>query len=156
MLRNLAIMAPSTAAPRSASSKIRKGALPPSSMDVRRMLPAACSSSLRPTSVEPVKLSLRSRGSAMIGADTLLEVDVVITLTTPGGRPASAKILTKYRVVKGVSSGGLITTVQPAASAGAVLRVAIASGKFHGVIRKQGPTGCCETIIRPVLSGLTP
>ena len=46
-----------------------------------------------------------------------------------------------------------MTTVQPAASAGAILRVAIASGKFHGVIRKHGPTGCCDTIMRPVPSG---
>ena len=52
-----------------------------------------------------------------------------------------------------MSSAGLITTVQPAASAGAILRVAIASGKFHGVIRKHGPTGCCDTIMRPVPSG---
>ena len=37
-----------------------------------------------------------------------------------------------------------MTTVQPAASAGAILRVAIASGKFHGVMRKHGPTGCCD------------
>ena len=120
------------------------------------MWSAACSSSLRPTSVDPVKLSFRSRGSAMIGPDTFPEVEVVITLTTPGGRPASASSLTKYRVVNGVSSGGLITTVQPAARAGAVLRVAMASGKFHGVIKKHGPTGCCETIIRPVASGLIP
>ena len=42
------------------------------------MLAAACSSSLRPTSVDPVKLSLRSRGSAMIGPETLLDVEVVI------------------------------------------------------------------------------
>src|SRR5215216_6991283 len=156
MLRNLAIIAPSTAAPRSASSKIRKGALPPSSMEVRRMLAAACSSSLRPTSVDPVKLSLRSRGSAMIGPETFPDVDVVMTLTTPRGRPASASSLAKYKVVKGVNSGGLITTVQPAATAGAILQVAIARGKFQGVIKKHGPTGCCETIIRPVPSGLVP
>src|SRR4029453_14854895 len=156
MLRKLALIAPSTAAPRSASSKIRKGALPPNSIEVRRMLAAACSSSLPPSSVDPGKLSLGSLGSAMIGPDTLPEVEVVITLTTPSGRPASASSLTKYRVVNGVSSGGLITTVQPAASAGAILRVAMASGKFHGVIKKDGPTGCCDTIIRPVPSGLLP
>ena len=36
---------------------------------------------------------------------------------------------------------GLITAGHPAASAGAILRVAIASGKFHGVIRTDSPTG---------------
>ena len=41
----------------------------------------------------------------------------------------------KYSVVSGVSAAGLITTVQPAASAGPTFRVAMASGKFHGVIR---------------------
>ena len=47
-------------------------------------------------------------------------------------------------------------TGQPAASAGAILRVAIASGKFQGVIRYAGPTGRWETTIRPVPSGLIP
>ena len=31
--------------------------------------------------------------------------------------------------------------VQPAAIAGPILRVPIASGKFHGVTKKHGPTG---------------
>ncbi len=100
--------------------------------------------------------SLRSRGSRMIGSDTAPEVEVVKTFTTPLGRPASSSSFAKYSVVSGVSSAGLITTVQPAASAGAILRVAIANGKFHGVIRKHGPTGCCETIMRPVPSGFAP
>lgn len=34
---------------------------------------------------------------------------------------------------KGVSGGGLITAVQPAASAAPSFRVIIADGKFHGV-----------------------
>ena len=37
-------------------------------------------------------------------------------------------------MVSGVSSAGLTMIVQPAASAGPILRVPIASGKFHGVI----------------------
>ncbi len=63
---------------------------------------------------------------------------------------------TKASVVRGVSSAGLMTTVHPAASAGAILRVAIASGKFHGVMKKQGPTGRWLTIMRPVPSGFEP
>ena len=58
--------------------------------------------------------------------------------------------------MSGVSAGGLITTVHPAASAGAILRVAIASGKFHGVMKNDGPTGRCDTIMRPVPSGFRP
>lgn len=34
----------------------------------------------------------------------------------------------------------------PAASAGAILRVIIAEGKFHGVIAPTTPTGHCLTI----------
>ena len=38
--------------------------------------------------------------------------------------------------------------MQPAASAGPILRVAIAAGKFHGVISTAMPTGCWSTTIR--------
>ena len=87
MLRILAIIAPSTAASTSASSKTRNGALPPSSIDVRSSPSADCSTSLRPTSVEPVKVSLRSRGSEMIGFETSPEDFEVTTLSTPAGQP---------------------------------------------------------------------
>ena len=106
---------------------------------------AACFMSTRPTSVEPVKLSLRKRGSAMISAESAPDFAVVTTLTTPAGTPASSSVLTKYIVVSGVSAAGLMIEVQPAARAGAILRVAMASGKFQGVIRNDGPTGACET-----------
>ena len=70
-LRIFATIAPSTAASRSASSNTRKGAFPPSSIDTRSTCPADCSISLRPTSVEPVKDSLRVRGSCKRGSITL-------------------------------------------------------------------------------------
>ncbi len=92
----------------------------------------------------------------MIGPDTFDEVLVGMTFTTPAGRPTSSRSCTNAIVVSGVRAGGLITTVQPAASAGAILRVAIASGKFHGVMKNDGPTARCETIMRPVPSGLSP
>ena len=63
------------------------------------------------------------------------------TLTTPAGTPASSRICAISRAVSGVSRAGLSTTVQPAASAGPILRVAIAAGKFHGVTSTQTPTG---------------
>ena len=53
-------------------------------------------------------------------------------LTTPRGTPARASTSTTYAAVSGVSRAGLRIVVQPAASAGASLRVAIAAGKFHG------------------------
>ena len=43
--------------------------------------------------------------------------------------------------------------VQPAATAGAILRVAMASGKFHGVISRHGPTGFLVTSSRDLPSG---
>ncbi len=55
-----------------------------------------------------------------------------------------------------MSSAGFTTAVHPAASAGAILRVAIASGKFHGVMRNVGPTGLWVTIARPEPSGFVP
>jgi hypothetical protein len=148
-LRILAATAPSTAASRSASSNTRKGALPPSSIEVRSTPCAAWPSSTRPTSVEPVKDSLRSRGSAITGAVSRPEEEVGTTLSTPVGRSrASSSSRTssaKNAVVSGVRLAGLITTGQPAASAGATLRVIIAIGKFHGVISSAGPTGARST-----------
>ncbi len=47
--------------------------------------------------------------------------------------------------VEGVSSLGLSTKVFPAASAGATFHEVCSSGKFHGVIREQTPTGSCTT-----------
>ena len=50
--------------------------------------------------------------------------------------------------VNGVSAAGLSTTGQPAANAGAILRVAMAAGKFHGVTRTAVPMGWWITMIR--------
>ena len=134
MLRILATNAPSTAASTSASAKTMNGAFPPSSIDVFNRPWAACSTRMRPTSVEPVKVSLRRRGSLMIGADTLLEDALVMTFSTPSGSPASWKILASVSIVSGVCCAGFMTIVQPAARAGPILRAPIAAGKFHGVI----------------------
>ena len=50
--------------------------------------------------------------------------------------------------MKGVSVAGFRTTVQPAASAGAILRAAMAAGKFQGVTRTATPIGWCSTRMR--------
>ena len=52
-----------------------------------------------------------------------------------------------------MSSAGLQTTVQPAASAGAILRAIIAAGKFHGVIAATTPTGSFSANMRLPRSG---
>ena len=62
--------------------------------------------------------------------------------TTPGGRSASAMISASTKIDSGVVSAGLITTVLPAASAGAIFQAAINSGKFHGMTCPATPSGC--------------
>ncbi len=69
-------------------------------------------------------------------------------MTTPAGTPAPASVRAIASVVSGVSLAGLSTTVQPAARAGPILRVAMAAGKFHGVTRTHTPTGWRVTRIR--------
>jgi len=95
-------------------------------MEVRSTLSAACAISFLPTGVEPVKLSLRSRWSEIRRAASEAGDDVVTTLTTPAGTPASVSSWQNSSALSGVSSAGLTTTVQPAASVGAILRVATA------------------------------
>ena len=56
-------------------------------------------------------------------------------------------------MVSGVCCAGLTTIVQPAAIAGPILRVPMASGKFQGVIIRAGPTGCFIVISRVFPSG---
>ncbi len=60
---------------------------------------------------------------------------------TPAGRPASSAISIRMRAVSGENSAGLWTTVQPAASAGAIFQVDSMKGVFHGVMMPTGPIG---------------
>ena len=76
-----------------------------------------------------------------------------MTLTTPSGTPASARIGISASMVSGVSEAGLSTTGQPAASAGPILRVAMAAGKFHGVTSTAIPAGLWCTMMRAPEAG---
>ena len=75
----------------------------------------------------------------------------VTTDSTPFGMPARSASSHNASAEYGVCEAGLITIVQPAASAGPALRVIIALGKFHGVTAAQTPIGCLMTTMR--LSG---
>src|SRR5206468_4769053 len=97
----------------------------------RRTPSADWAISLRPTSVEPVKLSFRRRGSPMTGAATAPDEELVSTLRTPPGRPQSSRSFASAKAESGVSCAGFQTIVQPAAIAGPILRVPIAVGKFQ-------------------------
>ena len=149
-LRYLQMSAPSTASSRSASSNTMSGALPPSSSETFLTWSAHWAMSSLPTSVEPVKPSLRTTGFEVISRPMsgASGASPVTTESTPGGNPASSPSFTTDSAVSGVCSAGLSTIVQPAARAGAALRVGIAAGKFHGVMPAATPTGSLVTSTR--------
>ena len=62
--------------------------------------------------------------------------------------PARFANSARAKADSGVNSAGLMTIVQPAANAGAILRVIIAMGKFQGVIATQTPIACFKTMRR--------
>ena len=140
-LRYLQIRAPCTAFSKSASSNTMNGALPPSSMEVRLTVAAHCSMSSLPTSVEPVKVSLRTKGLPVSSAP-MAGVSPASTLTRPAGMSARSASSAIAKADSGVALAGLHTTVQPVARAGAILRASMALGKFQGVMQATTPTGC--------------
>jgi hypothetical protein len=71
--------------------------------------------------------------------------------------PASTVNLANAKHEYGVSLGGLMTTEHPAAKAGAIFRVIMAAGKFHGVMIPHTPTGCLrvKTVVLGREEGMT-
>ena len=63
------------------------------------------------------------------------------TLNTPSGSPASLVMSASRDAVSGAHSGGLSTTVFPAARAGPMRQVASMSGAFQGVMIAVTPPG---------------
>ncbi len=138
----------------SASSKTMKGALPPSSNDSLVTCSEHCCIKILPTPVEPVNDNLRTLGEVAKRLPTVFASLVGMILMTPSGIPTSLASCARAKLDKGVSWGGLTTIVQPAANAGAILRVIMAFGKFHGVMAAQTPTGSLVTMTRLLLSAL--
>ena len=138
----------------SASSNTINGALPPSSSDSFLTVGALCAIRMRPTSVLPVKLMWRTTSLAQSTLPTAIELaeSAVIMFNTPGGMPARSASSAAASAVSGVSSAGLMMTGQPAARAGATLRVIMASGKFQGVMAAHTPIGSFRIIRRRLLS----
>jgi hypothetical protein len=66
-------------------------------------------------------------------------------LRQPGGRPASWNSRASATTALGAVSGPLSTSVQPAPSAAAILRIAWLNGKFQGVNAAHTPTGSRTT-----------
>ena len=106
---------------------------------------AACANNNAPTRVEPVNDSLRTLPDASIADTASPGGSGTTTFTTPSGTPARRRMSQIAMAVSGVSLAGFSTTVQPAANAGPILRVAIAAGKFHGVANSDTPTGSRDT-----------
>src|SRR5687767_8233216 len=80
---------PLTASFISASSNTMEGALPPNSSDTFLIVDALCAINILPTSVDPVNDTFFTFGCSVNTLPTTFELDVVIILTTPGGKPAS-------------------------------------------------------------------
>src|SRR5271156_6595395 len=104
-------LAAETAASMSASARTTIGALPPSSSPTRWRWRPALSAIRRPILVEPVKLMRRVLGLAMSSSTTSATSGgaLVMTLTTPLGKPASSKTEAIIRCVAGHSSDGGIS-----------------------------------------------
>ncbi len=79
---------------------------------------------------------MRDERRAGLLADPLDDVE------DPGGNPGLVRSGRRAASSEsGDHSAGLSTTVQPAASAGAVFQVESMNGAFHGVITAAGPAG---------------
>ncbi len=76
----------------------------------------------------------------------------VAALVTPWNFPAAMAT----RKIAPALAAGCTVVLKPAASAGAILRVAIAAGKFHGVTSAATPTGRCVTSVRVPPAGASP
>ena len=133
------------APPKSASSRITKADLPPSSKKTFLIVSEAPAMTLRPVAVDPVKLTMSTRGSVDSSAPTAWSADDTI-LTTPGGMSVSSAMIRPSTVAHhGVSGAGLRTTVLPAARAGPNLARLIWWGTFHGVTAPTTPVASRRT-----------
>ena len=123
------------------------GDFPPSSrLQGTRFAPAAWAIHFA-VGTEPVNEMRASRGSLTSAAPVFAPVPCTI-LNTPGGRPAASAQSARSELVSGAHSGGLTTTVFPAASAGPSFQVPSISGAFHGVMIATTPAGSWRTMWR--------
>ena len=101
---------------------------------------------MRPTSVEPVKERWRTIAShsTLPTAIERVALSAVMTLSTPGHAGALRQFGHGQRRQRRLL-GRFDHHRQPAASAGATLRVIIAIGKFHGVMAAHTPIACLMT-----------
>mmetsp|Transcript_39544 Transcript_39544/g.99691 ORF Transcript_39544/g.99691 Transcript_39544/m.99691 type:complete len:322 (-) Transcript_39544:1907-2872(-) len=127
LLKNTPPIACFTERSKSESAKMINGLLPPSSRDTFFTLPAQDAMMCFPTSVEPVKPSLRTSGwSAMACPHTDPEPGRMFT--TPGGMPAFTVSSANFSAVNGDTCAGFMTHVLPAARHAAIFHESIIRG----------------------------
>ena len=93
---------------------------------------------VRPIAVEPVNVTA---ATSVVGDEVGPGGEAVDDVEHAVGSPASTNASARRAPISGVIGDGLNTTALPAARAGAILRLARLSGKFHGVITATTPTG---------------
>src|SRR4051794_10646043 len=130
----------SSARSRSASSNTITGFLPPSSKCTRFRVGAPCAMIAAPVVVSPTKAIALIAGCS-VSALPASSPKPCTVLSTPSGTPACLTSCASRSAVTGDHSAGLWTTVQPAASAGAIFQVDSMNGVFHGVMTPTGPIG---------------
>src|SRR5713226_9522641 len=130
----------SSARSRSASSNTITGFLPPSSKCTRFRLGAPCAMIAEPVALSPTKPIALIAGCSVRALPASSPMPCTV-FSTPSGTPACLTSFASRSAVTGDHSAGLWTTVQPAASAGAIFQVESIKGVFHGVITPTGPIG---------------
>ena len=103
------------------------GFFPPSSTATLVTCLAAVSEITMPVCSPPVN-EMKSTSGLSVSAEPRAAPEPCTRLTTPAGTPASSHSLTNAMVDSGVTSLGLTTIVQPAASAGAIFQEICRSG----------------------------
>ena len=137
-------LAASAAASRSASASTTIGALPPSSSRQRFMCSAHLAAMMRPTRVEPVKLTRRTAGCAISASTTSGASSARVQDEVDRARRAArrrAARATTAACVRGQCSDPFSTTVLPNASGVATARVERITGAFHGAMPTTTPAG---------------
>src|SRR6478735_4889409 len=130
----------SSARSRSASANTITGFLPPSSKCTRFNVAEPCAMMALPVALSPTKPIALMAGCSVSALPASSPIPCTV-LSTPSGTPACLTSRASRSAVIGDHSAGLCTTVQPAASAGAIFHVESMKGVFQGVITPTGPIG---------------
>src|SRR3984957_17851449 len=134
------IMVPSPQAmSSSASSNTTLADLPPSSSVAGFMVSAHACRILLAVAGPPVKETLRTLGWTTNASPAAGSPGKM--LHTPAGKPASSTRSMNSSAEKGVSSDGLQTTVQPAASAAGIFMASEIRGPFQVMMMPMTPYG---------------